>query len=215
MAGFPYPLWSQTVGDVPLAAQTTAFPTYFPASGVNPKTTALTTVGAGTITAAGIVGGVTLRTGSTSAFTDTTDTAANIIAAALGSPAIGTSWVWIYNNNTVALATLSAGSGVTLSGVTSIRPNSWAEFLVTYTGAGAVSIVGIEQGYFPSFGTFTANGATPAAVTATSQIDITLKTVGGTVSPTRPNVLTITPGTGFTVGGVALDTSVYNYGIRG
>lgn len=71
-----------------------------------------------------------------------------------------------------------------------------------------------------SGGTFTLNGATPvvvanALVTANSIILITLKTVGGTVSPTLPNVLTITPGTGFTVGGVAADTSVYNFAVLG
>lgn len=220
MTGFAVPLWSPTLGDIPLAAQQTAFPSYFPAGTLTPKTTALTTVGAGTITAAGIVGGVTLRSGSTSAFTDTTDSAANIIAALLGSPVVNTSWMYTYVNNSVALATLSAGSGVTLSGISTVRPNSSATFLMTYTGAGAVSMVGIDTSFFPAAGTFTANGATPvtvtnSAVTATSQIDITLKTVGGTVSPTRPNVLTITPGTGFTVGGVASDTSVYNYEIRG
>lgn len=69
-------------------------------------------------------------------------------------------------------------------------------------------------------GTFTLNGATPVVVadtyvTANSIILITLKTATGTVSPTAPNVLTITPGTGFTVGGVALDLSVYNYAILG
>ncbi len=69
-------------------------------------------------------------------------------------------------------------------------------------------------------GTVTLNGATPvtvtnASVTAGSIIVFTLKTVGGTVSPNAPNVLTITPGTGFTVGGTALDTSVYNYVILG
>lgn len=69
-------------------------------------------------------------------------------------------------------------------------------------------------------GTVTLNGATPvvvadARVTANSIIIFTLKTVVGTVSATAPNILTITPGTGFTVGGVALDTSVYNYAILG
>jgi hypothetical protein len=71
-----------------------------------------------------------------------------------------------------------------------------------------------------SGGTFTLNGATPVAVvnarvTANSIIIFTLKTVTGTVSPTAPNVLTITPGTGFTVGGVALDLSDYNYCVLG
>lgn len=69
-------------------------------------------------------------------------------------------------------------------------------------------------------GTVTLDGATPVAVadtrvTANSIIIFTLKTAAGTVSATAPNVLTITPGTGFTVGGVALDTSVYNYAILG
>jgi hypothetical protein len=67
-----------------------------------------------------------------------------------------------------------------------------------------------------SQGTVTLNGATPITVanaltTANSSIIFTLKTVGGTVSPNAPNVLTITPGTGFTVGGTAADTSIYNY----
>lgn len=69
-------------------------------------------------------------------------------------------------------------------------------------------------------GTLTLNGATPvtvanANVDAGSIIVFTLKTVGGTVSPSAPNVLTITAGTGFTVGGTASDTSVYNYVILG
>lgn len=71
-----------------------------------------------------------------------------------------------------------------------------------------------------SAGTVTLNGATPvvvvnANVTAGSIIMLTLKTVGGTVSPNAPNVLTITPGTGFTVGGTASDTSIYNYVVLG
>ncbi len=65
-------------------------------------------------------------------------------------------------------------------------------------------------------GTVTLNGATPVTVantniTANSGVTFTLKTVGGTVSPNAPNCQTITAGTGFTVAGTALDTSVYNY----
>src|SRR5690348_14321496 len=43
--------------------------------------TAITTVGNGTLTAAGLVGGQILRTGPTAVYTDTTDTAANIVTA--------------------------------------------------------------------------------------------------------------------------------------
>ena len=65
--------------------------------------------------------------------------------------------------------------------------------------------------------TFTAIGATDVTVvapevTAESVIVITLKTVGGTVGET-PTILTITPGTGFTVDATAADTSVYNYAV--
>ncbi len=186
-----------------------------------PATLALTTVGAGTITAAGFNSGYTARSGSTTAFTDTTDTAANIIAA---TPAIvnkiGTSFLYTYVNNTVVPATLTGGTGVTVSGVTVVPANSWAQYIVTYTATATLTMVGINQGYFPHVGTYVNNGSTPvtvtdANVTAGSIISFTLKTVGGTVSASAPNVKTITPGTGFTVAGLASDTSTYNYEIRG
>ena len=64
-------------------------------------------------------------------------------------------------------------------------------------------------------GTFTANGTTDVTVdapqvTAESVIIFTLKTVGGTVGA-YPRVVTITPGTGFTVDAASGDTSIYNY----
>lgn len=69
-------------------------------------------------------------------------------------------------------------------------------------------------------GTYVNNGATPVTVnnklvTANSVIIFTLKTVGGTVSASAPNVKTITPGVGFTVAGLASDTSTYTYLILG
>lgn len=74
-------------------------------------------------------------------------------------------------------------------------------------------------GVIASGGTVTLNGATPvtvanANVTANSIIVFTLKTVGGTVGAV-PAIQTITPGTGFTVAGTALDTSIYNITILG
>lgn len=186
-----------------------------------PSATALTTVGAGTITAAGFNGGFTARSGSTTAFTDTTDIAANIIAAnASLVNKIGTSFIYTYINNTVAQATLTGGTGVTVSGVTIIPANSWAEYIVTYTATATLTMVGVKQGYFVNKGTYINNGATPvtvanAAVNVGSIISFTLLTVGGTVSASAPNVKTITPGTGFTVAGLASDTSMYEYEIRG
>lgn len=67
------------------------------------------------------------------------------------------------------------------------------------------------------FGTFVLNGATPVTViepninaTVSCDINISLKTVGGTVGPS-PVIQTITGSTGFTVAGTAGDTSTYNY----
>jgi|SRR5208282_1454846 len=67
-------------------------------------------------------------------------------------------------------------------------------------------------------GTFTMNSGTAvtvanAAVTASSQILLTPKTVSGTLAAAW--VVTITPGTGFTVNGGGSDTSVWNYAIIG
>lgn len=68
-------------------------------------------------------------------------------------------------------------------------------------------------------GTTTLNGATPVTVANTeipegALIVFTLKTVGGTVGAV-PSIKTITPGTGFTVAGTALDTSIYNWAVIG
>lgn len=92
---------------------------------------------------------------------------------------------------------------------TNILPN-------TTTAGGRLGATS-ESSYSYS-GTFVCNGATPVTVvepnvTANTTVIITLKTVGGTVSPSVPYIATITVGTGFTVTGTALDTSTYNYKI--
>lgn len=111
-----------------------------------PAVTNLTTVGAGTITAAGIAGGVTNRTGSTAAYTDTTDTAANIVLA-LPNPQIGQSFFYTYFNNTLGLATLTGGTGVNSAGTIALVPgNCWAQFVVTYTAAATIVFALIEMG---------------------------------------------------------------------
>lgn len=104
--------------------------------------------------------------------------------------------------------------------VTTLHATGATELDGAVTGAGFVAAVQaiVEEG-LTEVGTFTANGVTPVTVadtsiTANSLVLITLKTVGGTVGAI-PHVETITPGTGFTVIGTALDTSVYNYGVIG
>jgi len=209
-----FPLWSPTLGDVPpsLINQSLA--------GNPAVATALTTVGAGTITAAGIAGKVTLRSGSTSAFTDTTDTAAAILAAnwPAGGQAIGSAFMYTYVNNTVAVATLTGGTGVTVSGVTAVPANSWARYLITYTAANTLTMVGIEQGYFPHSGTVTASAtsAVPVADTATTATsNIILTYISGTQGATAAFVSARTAGTGFSIKSVASDTALYAYVILG
>ena len=75
-------------------------------------------------------------------------------------------------------------------------------------------------------GTVTVNGATPVTIsgvpiTASSDVNFTLKTVGGTVGA-APAIQTITAGTGIngaggsmTVAATAGDTSTYTYTITG
>lgn len=105
----------------------------------------LTTVGAGTLTAALILDTDILRSGPTGAFTDTTDTAANIQSAWTGAGQ-GSSFVLTYQNTTAFNATLAAGVGVTLSGNTIVPANTWARYLVIWTGASAVTMYNIEAG---------------------------------------------------------------------
>lgn len=106
----------------------------------------LTTAGSGTITGALFNNSIISRTGPTGAYTDTTDTAANIVAALLGSPyntgifsnaSIGLPTNSTYRLryiNTVAFAmTLAAGTGVTLGTNTGIAASSWRDYLVTIT----------------------------------------------------------------------------------
>jgi hypothetical protein len=110
-----------------------------------PVITALSTVGAGTITAAGIVGGVTVRTGSTAAFTDTTDTVADLIAA-YPNTQVGQSWYWTYQNGTNSTATIQGASNVTVSGITNVPPATWVTFLVTYATATTFTMQAVAFG---------------------------------------------------------------------
>lgn len=86
----------------------------------------------------------------------------------------------------------------------------------TYTVATAGVV--LKRGANGLCGTFVANGVTPVTVSNTNvaitdAIIISLNTVGGTVGANPPDIQTITAGTGFTVAGLTLDTSTYNYTI--
>lgn len=188
---------------------------------MNPEAAvALTTVGAGTITGQGIATQLTTRSGAQTGtpFTDTTDIAANIIAAQ-PNVHIGASWEYVYQNNTNAPSTIQGGSGVTVSGITVVPPSMSARYLVTYTATSTITIVGLALSLTSApIGTVTANAATPVAVsntavTATSQILLTYKS--GTQGATGAFVSSKTAGSGFSIKSVASDTAVYDYMIIG
>ncbi len=156
-----------------------------------PNKADFTTVHVGTLTATELATFTTIQVGSLTATqlaTFTTIQVGSLTATQMAS-----------------LATVQVG------GLTATQASS---FTTVQVGALTATTLGV-----PATGTFTANGVTPvtvsnAAVTANSNILITLKTVGGTVGA-LPAIKTITPTTGFTVAGSASDTSVYNYVIIG
>ena len=78
---------------------------------------------------------------------------------------------------------------------------------------GTLGDIQFVRGTFVLNGTATITIAAPQ-ITGNSTVDITLKTVGGTVGAI-PAITTITPGVGFTVTGTAGDTSTYNFAITG
>jgi hypothetical protein len=98
----------------------------------------ITTNGAGALITADLLGGLIIRSGATSAFTDTTDSAATIQATWAGST--GSSFEFTIVNTTAFVETIAAGAGVTLSGNVTIPGLSAARFLAVWTGASAITI---------------------------------------------------------------------------
>ncbi len=149
---------------------------------------------------------------------------------AAGSAAIGLIKADATDNTVVNAATGKSGK---LS-INSVAILTWAAGVFAPVVDGAIALgtsalgfgtlflalgktVQLKAGANAKAGTFTANGVTPVTVSTTafvagSAVIISLKTVGGTVGAI-PHLETATAGTGFTVIGTALDTSVYNWAI--
>lgn len=166
--------------------------------------TALNTVGAGTITAAGIVGGITSRGGAQTGtpFSDATDTAANIILALPAGAPVGTTFLWTYENTTNANATITAGLNVTLAGNVVVPLLTTATYLVNKTGATAVSITFVNGGSLIPLpvaqyltgalqaATLTVGGITGSQV---CNYDNTGTTPGNLNMPTAPQIIAAIP----------------------
>ncbi|MDN7825088.1 hypothetical protein QZN01_20765 [Burkholderia cenocepacia] len=110
------------------------------------------TVGAALLKAAEITGMESVyltRTGSTGAYNDTTDTAANIIAALtakLGQIPAGLSYVLRIINGVAFVDTITGGTGVTISGTATVPASGFRDFLVKVTGPTTVTMTSIGSG---------------------------------------------------------------------
>lgn len=155
---------------------------------------ALATVGAGTLSAALLVTNFLTRTGPTGAYTDTTDTATNIIAALNGSNGIqaGDSYRFKYINTVAFAMTLAAGVGVSLvGGNTAVAASSVKEYLVRVTNATpTATVVGNIDG-------------STAVITGLDLTETSLLSVGqgitGTGIPASTSIIGIVPGVSITL----------------
>lgn len=156
--------------------------------------------------AAEILSGIYSRSGPGAAYTDTTDTAANIISAMLanqyaatGSTGIssgvgvqpGTTFRLRYINTVAFVMTLAAGTGVTLGANTAIAASSAKEYLFTVTN-------GTPQQVFAA----TVDGSTKV-ITGLTQFQTSQLSVGMTVTGTgiaaSSTIQSIQPGVGVTL----------------
>lgn len=98
---------------------------------------AITTAGDGTWTAAAIATGIIRRTGPVGAYTDTTDTATNIVAALAGNSqgadvVPGSTFRLIFQNTVAQALTFAAGTGVRSgTGTLTVAASLVREYLVT------------------------------------------------------------------------------------
>jgi hypothetical protein len=106
--------------------------------------TAITTVGNGVLTSAGLVGGLITRTGPVAAYTDTTDAAAAIVAATSGFTLGATIFMRI-KNATAFLQTLAAGTGVTLPTTNIIGPFQEGWFYAVVGGTAAAPTIALNH----------------------------------------------------------------------
>lgn len=156
----------------------------------------IATVGAGTLTGAAIAAGVIARSGPTAAFTDTTDTAWNILQALAGNaPEIdvvpGIAFEICYQNTVAYAMTLAAGAGVILGTNVDVAASTVRDYLCTVLNASApVSLRGN-----------TTNGS--KIVTLETPIQM------GTFDTSNGKVYgTITPGMGVSGTGIAASSTV-------
>lgn len=163
----------------------------------------LTTVGAGTILGNQLISGIINRTGPTGAFTDTTDSAQNIINSILsnvylatgantplGVP-VGTTFRVSYINSVAFAMTLAAGSGVTLGANTNVSASSVKDYLVTVTNGTPTQVYAAT--------TTNASAVITGLNTAQTQNLSVGQAVSGTGIAANSVIVSVQPGVGVTL----------------
>jgi hypothetical protein len=110
-----------------------------PAFGNWSQTLVPASLAANTIGAGQLVGGIIRRFSPGAAFTDSTDTATNIVNAIPGAK-VNQSFPVLIANLGSGLMTLAAGTGVTIAGTAAIGSATIRLFLGTVTGSSAVTL---------------------------------------------------------------------------
>lgn len=129
-----------------LASLTAAFTAFVNDQKVT-QSSVIASVGA-TLTAAQMLGrpmAFITRSGPTANFSDTTDTAANIVAALVGA-VVGTGFMVRILNTTTVVQTIAGGSGVTVSGTATIAAGAWRDFVGDITDVTSPVITLTSQG---------------------------------------------------------------------
>ena len=177
--------------------------------------TSLATVGAGTLLASLLLSNLLSRTGPVGAYTDTTDSAANIIQALVGAGygnsinnglssglAVqnGTTFRLRYINTVAFAMTLAAGANVTLGSNVNVSASSVKDYLITVTNGTPQSVAN---------GTLVSGSAvvTGMSLFATSQLSVG-QAVSGTNVQASSVIVSVQQGIGFTMNNTASGSSV-------
>jgi len=173
---------------------------------------AITTVGNGTLAAASLLASIINRTGPTAAYTDTTDTAANLMLAlsipvspvglvTTASPLVqvGDTWRLRYVNTVAFAATIAGGTGVTVTYPT-VNASSVKDFLLTCTAGGEQTTATVSQ----------TNGS--AVLTGMSLQQTQLLSINQTVTGSGLSgiIISIQQGVGCTLSAAATSTLAIN-----
>lgn len=185
------------------------------AGGENILGGAIATAGDGTWTGAAIANGIINRTGPGGGYTDTTDTAANIIAALAGNgwapdQVVGTTFRLLVRNTVAQALTFAAGAGVVAgTGTLNIAASLVRTYIFTILNATPPVTVQSNTTNASKVVTFVLPGGLNAFLEGPSQLALNLSpgmTVSGTGITAGTKILSVTQGQGGIVG-VGLDTN--------